>query len=180
MDWSHLWHDTSHDCGGQVRSGQACKPIGEPIFQAQAQRTKYLLCVVQILPCPFKLKVMQTHAVRNTKLLQIQMFGRMENNNNAYKSLADTCCKILDAEVVTIEIRLAVVVLLCPKGAAFGQTSWTRLYLVLLYEFFCSPSFCSMDSITFRSAMALRVQKDQLGWPNNIKKLGQPKRHSRA
>lgn len=140
LDWSHFWHDTPHEW----RSGQvmACTPTGEPVLRRRRKKQNIDLASFKSILALSKYKECKHMGFANTKSLQTDMFGRMERNSNAYKPLADTCCKIFDAEVVTVEIRLAVVVLLCPRGAAFGQRGWTRLYLVRV--------FCSMDSITFR------------------------------
>ena len=66
----------------------------------------------------------------NTHVSLMEKFGRMECDNNADRCLADThellYC-IFHAQVVRTEIRLAVVVSLRSKGAAFGQASSTRL-----------------------------------------------------
>ena len=52
----------------------------------------------------------------------METFRRMEHNSNADRCMDDAHDY---AEVVRVEVGLAVVVSLRPKGAAFGQTGCT-------------------------------------------------------
>ncbi len=70
----------------------------------------------------------------NTNVLPMEMFGRVERNSNANRCSDDTygiLRWIFDAEVLRVEVKLAVVVSLRFEGAAFGQAGSTRLDVIL-------------------------------------------------